>query len=238
MDRENSWKQSANAWIAYIDSGDSVRELLLDSVMLRLVGDVTGRRVLDLGCGEGRFCRMLSERGAETVGIDPTRTLVATAASRHPSGSYVRAPAENLPFADASFELAVSYITLVDIEGYREAISEVARVLKPGGRFVVANVGFTSASSAWVRDEQGRRLYRPVDRYLEERPIPLQWRNIQVINWHRPLSAYMRAYLGEGLLLRDFLEPMPPDDSLRDDPYFEDWYRVPEFTVMVWERPA
>lgn len=238
MDRDNSWHASADAWIAYIDSGASVRELLLDRVMLRLVGDVTGRRVLDLGCGEGRFCRMLSERGAETVGIDPTAGMVATASARHPSGRYVRAPAEALPFADASFNVGVSYITLVDIEGYRGAIHEVARVLKPGGRFIVANVSFVSASTAWVRDEQGRRLYRPVDRYLEERPIPLEWRDIRVINWHRPLSSYMQAYLDAGFVLRDFLEPMPADDSLRDNPHFEDWYRVPEFTVMVWERPA
>ena len=238
MGRDTSWRGSADAWIAYIDSGDPVRELLLDGVMLRLVGEVTGRRVLDLGCGEGRFCRMLGKRGAATVGIDPTAGMVVAAAARHPVGSYVRAPAETLPFADAIFDLAVSYITLVDIQGYREAIREVARVLRPGGRFVVANVGFTSASGGWKKDSEGRRLYRPVDRYLEERPIPLELRGIRVINWHRPLSGYMQAYLGAGLLLRDFLEPMPPDDSLRADPFFEDWYRVPEFTVMVWERPA
>lgn len=62
------------------------------------------------------------------------------------------------------------------------------------------------------------------------------WAGIRIVNWHRPLSAYMDAYLSAGLVLRDFLEPVPADQSLRDDAYCEDWFRVPEFTVMGWER--
>jgi hypothetical protein len=48
----------------------------------------------------------------------------------------------------------------------------------------------------------------------------------------------MEAYLQAGLTLRAFREPVPEDQSLRDDPRFEDWYRVPLFNVMLWEKPA
>jgi hypothetical protein len=48
----------------------------------------------------------------------------------------------------------------------------------------------------------------------------------------------MQAFLSSGFLLRDFLEPKPNDDSLRADPRFEDWYRVPEFLVMLWQKPG
>lgn len=44
-------------------------------------------------------------------------------------------------------------------------------------------------------------------------------------------------YLGAGLLLREFLEPVPTDESLREDEEFEDWFRVPFFTVMRWDKP-
>jgi hypothetical protein len=47
----------------------------------------------------------------------------------------------------------------------------------------------------------------------------------------------MTALLDAGLQLRAFEEPVPPDDSLRDDPRYEDWYRVPPFYVMVWQKP-
>jgi hypothetical protein len=51
------------------------------------------------------------------------------------------------------------------------------------------------------------------------------------------MGAYMQAFLSAGLVLREFLEPVPPDDSLRADPRYEDWYRVPLCWVMRWERP-
>lgn len=48
----------------------------------------------------------------------------------------------------------------------------------------------------------------------------------------------MTALLEAGLQLRAFEEPVPEDDSLRDNPQFEDWYRVPLFNVMLWQKPA
>ncbi|MHB8683601.1 MAG: class I SAM-dependent methyltransferase [Dehalococcoidia bacterium] len=232
-----AWASSARAYIDFQDRPDYNRTLLLDPVMLEQCGDVRGRRVLDSGCGEGRFCRMLAGRGAQVVGLDLTHELVEEAGARDgAAGAYICASAETLPFADAAFDLVVSYVTLVDIVDYAAAIRASARVLRPGGQLVVANVGFVTASEGWQRDESGRRLYHRVDRYAEERPQVYEWAGMRIVNWHRPLSQYMRAYLGAGLMLREFLEPVPEDTSLRTQDYFEDWFRVPQFTVMRWEK--
>jgi SAM-dependent methyltransferase len=235
------WAQSAGAWIAGQDAGERVRTMLLHPVMLRLTGNVAGARVLDLGCGEGRFSRMLGERGARTVGIDPIAPMIEAAQSRDPRGAYVRTGAEALPFRDASFDLVVSYITLVDIVLFREAIAECVRVLAPGSRLLVANLGFTSCAlpgREWARDESGKKLHKQLDHYASEFEQILAWSGIRISNWHRPLSSYMQAYLAHGLALREFLEPVPEDQSLRDDPWWEDFFRVPDFNVMLWEKPA
>ncbi len=230
------WDASAAAWIAQIDRGDSNRTLLLDRVVLAECGGVAGSRVLDLGCGEGRFARMLEARGSSVVGLDVTRELLRAARERSAGSPFVRATAELLPFPDRSFDLVISYLSLVDIPDFRGAIQEAERVLGPGGNFVVANTSFMSAAKGWIRDADGRRLHYPIDDYLSERPVELSWAGIEIINWHRPLAAYMDAFLSVGLELRSFREPMPEDDRFRDDPRLEDWYRVPNFVVMRWQK--
>ena len=142
------WKDSAEAWLAIIARGDSNRELLLDPVMLQLCGDVRGLRVLDLGCGEGRFCRMLAERGAATIGLDLTTELLKAARTKAAaSQSYVRGSGDRLPFVDASFDFAIAYLSLIDIPDYQAAIGEAARVLKSGGRLLVAGLGNIASAS-------------------------------------------------------------------------------------------
>src|SRR4051812_23400902 len=118
------WTQSAQAWINCIDTFDLARQVLLDKPMIRLCGRLEGSSVLDIGCGEGRFCRMLSERGAKPIGLDPTPALLDTAKSRDPKGAYVLGSGEDLPFENASFDVAVFYLTLIDIPDFRKAIAE------------------------------------------------------------------------------------------------------------------
>jgi len=234
----NGWEFSAQAWIDAVgERGDWAREHVLDPVMLGRVGAGRFRTALDVGCGEGRFCRLLKAAGVTVTGIDPTAALLETAKHRDPSGDYRPGRAEELNFDAASFDLVVSYLTLVDIADFRAAIGEMARVVKPGGSLLIANLtGFTSACAAqgWVRDVEGRGVHFPVDNYLDEFPFWLEWAGIRIENWHRPLAAYMGALLDRHLQLAFFAEPEPVsgDGSRRDD-----FRRVPWFVVMEWRRP-
>ncbi len=237
-DDPTGWQAFASEYIRFVDEGDPSRTMLLDDVMLEECGNVHGKLILDVGAGEGRFSRMLARRGARTIALDLLWPMVQAAQHRSSGrGGVLRSPATALPIASSTVDIVVSYIVWVDVPDFRTAIAEAARVLKPGGQLVAANLGFITASPGWKRSPDGRRLYRPIDRYVDERPITLNWRGHNVVNWHRPLSAYMQAYLSANLILRRFLEPVPSDDTLRDNPRFEDWYRIPEFTLMRWQRP-
>jgi SAM-dependent methyltransferase len=239
VDADNGWDDSAQVWIDSIgERGDWAREHVLDPVMLCRITGRSFQNALDVGCGEGRFCRMLKAAGIRTTGIDPTPQLLETARRRDPSGDYRFGRAEKLEFAEASFDLVVSYITLVDIPDFRAAICEMARVLKPGGALLLANLtSFVSAcaTQGWIKDGDGRHLYFPVDRYLEEFPSWLEWAGIRIVNWHRPLSAYMAALLDCGLALTFFSEPGPVSGEPTRQEVFR---RVPWFVVMEWMRPA
>lgn len=203
--------------------------------MLEYCAGLAGKRVLDLGCGEGRFVRKLSALGAHVVGLDPTRGLLAHARTMSPAVPFVLGDAERLPFVDACFDAVIAYLVLIDIPDFRAAIHEVARVLRPSGLLIVANLnGFASSSKdGWVKDEQGERLYFPVVDYLEERAEVVAWRGICIENFHRPLSAYMKAFLASGLVLEDFQEPRAPAEA----PKAEFYNQVPWHLTMRWRKP-
>ncbi len=240
MSEQDGWDSSAEAWIRCVDEGDANRNHLLDPVMLNLCGELDGHDVLDLGCGEGRFARMVAARGAAVTGIDPTESLIAAARIRHPDGNYLLGRAEELPFRDESFDLVISYVTLVDIEGYAPAIREMARVLRPGGAIVIANLcGFATATPHyWLRDEAGQKRFWTLDNYMTEVSRWEAWRGIRIRNWHRPLSAYMKALLASRLMLEHFDEPIPSEEQLAAAPGLADALRKPDFCVMRWRKPV
>lgn len=237
---DNGWQASAEAWIADMgEHGDFGRRYVLDPILLPQAVARSAKDALDVGCGEGRFCRMLKQHGLKVTGIDPTPKFVAAARARDAEGTYLEAPAEKLPFDDESFDLVISYLSLIDISDVRAAIQEMARVIRPGGALLIANLtGFNTAciDSGWVKDSAGQHLHYPVDNYLEERAQWIEYRGIRVVNHHRPLSTYMRILLDAGLRLSYFEEPAPTAGA--PEPKATIYRRVPWFVVMEWLKPT
>ena len=237
---DNGWETSADAWIADMgEHGDFGRRYVLDPVMLPRALRQKPKKVLDVGCGEGRFCRMLRRQGLEVTGIDPTPALIAAARARDKAGNYARATAELLPFANEAFDLVVSYLSLIDIPDIQAAIPEMARVLRPGGSLLIANLNsFNTAcvNTGWIKGSDGQRLYYPIDNYLQESATWIEYRGIRVINHHRPMSTYLRALLDAGLHLTFFDEPVPSTNAPAAKA--RGYGRVPWFLVMEWVKPA
>ena len=231
------WTEAARAWI---EADQSVRSGMLDDWVLDALGDVTGKSVIDIGCGEGRFCRLLSERGATVTGVDLTELLIARArALGQAEETYVVGDAVDLAgVEDASFDLAISYIVLVDLLDCRRAIEAAYRVLSPGGRFVVCNIHpmRSADSGGWIRQDE-KKLFYPLDRYWEEGARELEWLGTSIVNMHRTLSSYVSAFLEAGFMLEGICEPTPSKAQLIEHPEFEDEFRAPNFIVYKLKKP-
>jgi len=242
-----AWERIADGWAEMMRTGTGpgqTRTLILDGPHLQLLGDVKGKRILDAGCGEGRFARILAERGAGVTAIDLSRRMLELAQAEEakaPLGiEYIEMSMTDLsPFADESFDAVVAYLSILDVEDFETALREIARVMKAGGRFMFSTVHpcFYPPDSSWEPRKPGTipafdkdKLYRKVDNYFPACQIRFcMWPTApaETVNYHRPISVYAHACRHAGLLIRDIIEPVPDEKVLAERDYLREYVRAP-----------
>lgn len=198
-------------------------------------------RVLDIGCGEGQIARRLVADGAtNVVGIDPTTNQLATARRRAGGPHYASAAAEQLPVADATFDAAVACLVFEHISDHRPAIAEVARVLRPGGRFVffLNHPLLQCPGSGWVVDHIIEEEYWRIGPYLVEDVTMEELAPGVVLPFvHRPLSQYVNTLAEHGLYLVHMAEPAPPAGFVALAAEYADAATIPRLLLLVSELP-
>jgi len=235
------WNELAPYWIEESRAGGDVsRKGMLDAYMLNACGDVRGLRILDCGCGEGRFSRLLLDRGAEYVlGVDTCKKMIAAARElQSDRDKYVIGDAQNLDFlSDNSFDLAVSYLNQCDIPDFAANVQEVYRVLTDGGRYIIADLHpMRSATGLWCRSEDGTKLHVNLDNYFDEGERNFIMKGVEITSFHRTLSNCIRTYIKAGFVLEDLIEPTVSQEALELYPELDDELRVPNFIVYVLRK--
>jgi SAM-dependent methyltransferase len=211
--------------------GDFGKRHLLNPVLLRMLGDVRGRRVLDAGCGNGYLSRMLAGRGAEVVGVEPGRSMFDFAVEKEredPRGiRYVQADLCALPDLGTAFEAVVASMVLPAVPDWRGAMRACVRALAPGGLFVFAvnHPCFERLWSTW-------RAYGEyhVSRYLTEYEIP----GPSGVDFHRTLSAYLNEVADLGCRLVEIAEPgLDPAVAATGPEGIDAYVHLPNFLVVA-----
>jgi ubiquinone/menaquinone biosynthesis C-methylase UbiE len=133
-----------------------------------------GSRVADLGCGSGVFTKLLRREGYASVGLDISTRLVALGRSKFPDLELIEGDAENLPFDSESLDGVLLSGLVHHFPDPRRLITEVRRVLKPGGRFVGFDLNRMNPLM-WLSRDRASPFYSSVGVTENERPI-LAWR--------------------------------------------------------------
>lgn len=230
------WEDHASWWIEeFTEGADPEYE---DQILPLAAAELSeARRVLDLGCGEGQISRLAAGAGSTVVGVDPTWNQLVVAAERAGGPSYARAGAAGLPFADAAFDAVVACLVFEHIDELDEAVAEVARVLRPGGRFCcfLNHPLLQVPGSGWIEDH----TVDPPEGYWRLGPYLVETEAVEQVQpgvWirfvHRPLSRYLNALADHGLLLEQMLEPRPPERFLARAPGYEASADIPRLLYL------
>jgi SAM-dependent methyltransferase len=165
--------------------------------------------VIDVGCGEGRAARELAKLGYQRiVGVERSPTLAAAAAAASPGVPVLIGDAAALPVADASADLVLACMSLLDVDDFPGAVREIGRVLAPGGTLCLAVVHpFASARDV---SSMHTGVFRVSDPYLDQHrytdSIERDGLAMTFTSMHRPLSAYTSALFANGMAITALTE--------------------------------
>lgn len=243
------WDALADWWTSrYTEEGDISRRYIIDPALFDLLGDVKGLDVFDAGCGNGYLSRLLARRGARVQGQDISRRFIQLAEEqeqRDPLGiAYRKGSIVDLShFPDGRFDIVVSNLVIQDVKDYRKAIREIARVLRPGGRFVFSIVHPAFGSPpvrGWVQEPRDSnrnedRLYVKVDRYFERAAERWGFGDLpRSTSFHRPLRDYFETLGKAGFLVRHLEEPLPTKKAIEERPrdFLHEYDRIPYFLIL------
>lgn len=144
----------------------SLTERVEEAAIFRFAGDLRGKRLLDLGCGDGTYSIAASQRGAHVTGVDISEAMLESARRRAlaigVSAEWRRASAESLPYESETFDIVLAVTILCFLREPLHVMHEVRRVLRPGGSFVIGELG---RYSSWallrrVRGWLGSSMWR------------------------------------------------------------------------------
>lgn len=191
----------------YEDFRPSLNDDEVDAIR-RFLGPGRGR-CLDLGCGTGVAIPELIRLGWTVVGVDVSEEMLSRA--RAFGAELHRAPAEALPFDDASFDAAVSIWMHTDVDDFSAILREAARVLRPGAPFayIGAHPCFVGPHSRFIAAEGVPELhpgYRRTERYDDGPAIGPDGLRAKVGATHLPLGLFLQSFLDAGFQIHRFEE--------------------------------
>ncbi len=226
------WDRNAGVWADQVRKHhDIFRGHWNNPAFIEFVGDISGKEVLDAGCGEGTNTRIFARRGARITGVDLSAKMLEFAREeevREPLGiRYERTSFTNMEmFKAGSFDAAISTMALMDGPDFPGAMREIARVLRPGGSlaFSILHPCFATKGMGWIRDDSGRAIKFTVADYFNSEPWIEHWKfghapnaseveEFGVPRFDRTLADYINPVIAAGLRLEEIREPRAPESA-------------------------
>jgi SAM-dependent methyltransferase len=227
------------SYMAHRRRPDNPNETLEKPVILELIGDPAGKRVLDLGCGDASFGREILARGGHAyLGIEGSRNMVALAQQTLAgmSGRVLHSSIETWDYPADSFDLAVARLVLHYLADIAPIFTQVHRTLSQSGRFVfsVEHPVITSCDRGWPAGSPRQDWI--VDNYFETGLRETSWLGGRVQKYHRTVEDYFRALQQAGFVVEHLRESRPERQRFADEQTYARRRRIPLFLFLAGRK--
>ena len=240
------WNKISETWCELVqvnnpnDPGYFIMPYTLENLK-----DVSGKKILDLGCGEGRYSRELAKRGANVTAVDCAEFSINYAKEKARENGlninhYIRNSNDLYDLSGNSFDIVLCSMMLMDCEDLSGTISEAARVLKPSGKFLVSvlhpcfngnhDEGIGRQDIGIDRKVVVKNYFCPAE---WEQPISRNDTTSMVIWRHRTLQDYVKTFVKCGLKIVDLNEPIPTAEQAEISVGIAWLQKIPIF--LFWE---
>lgn len=215
---DTSWGDVADWYNKHLEKGDDTYHTkVLFPNLLRMLGDMKGKKILDMACGQGIFAEQLRDKGAFVTGVDIAKELITLAEEKsktikekgtHKVIYHVTSADDLFMLKDESFDVVVCVLALQNIENLQKTISEAKRVLTSSGvfLFVLNHPSFRNPKQTyWGYNEKDEMQYRRVDEYMSESHVRIDMTPGSIenkkftVSFHRPLQVYIKALVKSGM---------------------------------------
>tara|TARA_B100000508_G_scaffold39647_1_gene31083 strand:- start:3286 stop:4053 length:768 start_codon:yes stop_codon:yes gene_type:complete len=247
----DAYSAYAEKWATIMRSGKNIaHEYLEKPAMYSRLPDLSDKRVLCLGCGTGEECNHLNEVAQEIVGVDISEGLINYAKKSYPELEFHVMDMEKLDFEDNSFDYVYSSLVMHYVDSWTKTLSEVHRILRPGGTFLFS----THHPATWGAErlrENGKRTSllgyikdletkeaQVLGDYLNTHKVDTVWfKEFPVSFFHRPLESMFDDILSSELTLKKLLEPKPVEKTKEVDlRFYKIREKIPIFIIFELQK--
>lgn len=206
-----------------------------------LMPDLTGKRVVDLGCGFGWVSRWARQAGASHVlGLDLSENMIARARADTSDAAidYHIADLEQLQLPEAGFDFAYSSLAFHYVEDFAKLVRTVHQALTPDAHFLFTiehPIYMASRRAGWQVDADGNKFW-PVDQYSVEGRRTTDWLAPGVVKYHRTIGTTLNALIGAGFTLRHIQEWRPSPEQIAANPDLAEEMERPMILIVDAQR--
>jgi SAM-dependent methyltransferase len=206
-----------------------------------LLPEISGKRVVDLGCGFGWFARWARQQGAgHVLGLDLSHNMIGRARADTPEGmiEYRIADLEALDLPEKSFDLAYSSLAFHYVGDFGKLARTIHRALVAGGHLVFTiehPIYMAAAQPQWTVDPGGRKSW-PVNGYFNEGSRTTDWLAKGVVKYHRTIATTLNTLLDAGFAIRRVVEFAPTAEQIAAVPQLAEELERPMMLIVAAQR--